>query len=143
MIIKGCIAFLRYTLEFIFWFIYTYFIDTSLAISQRQIALKFWHQIKESCTMKYYTEQNLYLIKVLFWKWMVSRKQWLSKNCLLNKNKCIKRTILLITTDYVEGNKKMFLNLNEDQEYKTTDPFVNCTCTAQPLGKSLKTSFSN
>ena len=35
------------------------------------------------------------------------------KNCINEKQRCIKRAILIITTDCEEGNKKMFISLKK------------------------------
>ena len=66
------------------------------------------------------------------------------QNCINKKQRCIKRAILIITTDCEEGNTKMFINLKKKTEEKNIDPYhalVDSLPGAPHLPKSLKASF--
>ena len=68
------------------------------------------------------------------------------QNCLKDSIKCTKRAILVVTTDCEEGNKKVFLTMNNDIEEKKTHPDVSLTVPlpdSPHVGKCLKASFSN
>lgn len=66
--------------------------------------------------------------------------------CLQNKQKCVKRTIVALTTDCEEGNKKAMLSIQQsieegtiDNDLALLDPLPDCP----HVGKSLKASFAN
>ena len=68
------------------------------------------------------------------------------KRCIAQGWQCIRRAVLVITTDCEEENKQMFLSLKNKIETERTDPELSLTVplpNAPHLGKSFKASFSN
>ena len=68
------------------------------------------------------------------------------KRCIAQGRQCIRRAVLVITTDSEEENKQMFLSLKNKIETERTDPELLLTVPlpdAPHLGKSFKASFSN
>ena len=69
------------------------------------------------------------------------------QNCINEKQRCIKRAILINSTDCEEGIKKIFINLKEeDTEEKTIVPYlshVGPLPDAPNIAKNLKISFNN
>ena len=66
--------------------------------------------------------------------------------CTLESKKCEKRAIFIMTSDCEEGNRQMFLKMNEqisdgeiDPNLSLLSPLPDCP----HLGKSMKASFSN
>ena len=67
------------------------------------------------------------------------------KRCIAQGRQCIRRAVLVITTDSEEGNKQMFLSLKNKIETERTDPELLLTVPlpdAPHLRKSFKASFS-
>ena len=68
------------------------------------------------------------------------------KRCIAQGRQCIRRAVLVITTDSEEGNKQMFLSLKNKIETERTDPELSLTAPlldAPHLGKNFKASFGN
>ena len=68
------------------------------------------------------------------------------KRYIAQGQQCIRRTLLVITTDSEEGNKEMFLLMKNKIEIERTDPELLLTVPVPDvphLGKSFKASFSN
>ena len=63
------------------------------------------------------------------------------KKCIAQGRQCIRRTVLVITTECEEGNKQMFLSLKNKIETKRKDPKLLLTVSlpnAHKSGKVLK-----
>ena len=68
------------------------------------------------------------------------------QRCIAQGRQCIRKAVLVITTDCEEGNKQMFLSLKNKIETERTDPELPLTVPlpdAPHLEKSFKASFSN
>ena len=68
------------------------------------------------------------------------------KRCIAQGQQCIRRAVLVITTDFEEGNKQLFLSLKNKFETERTHPELSLTVPLSDvphLGKSFKASFSN
>ena len=68
------------------------------------------------------------------------------KRCIAQSRQCIRRAVLVITTDCEEENKQMFLSLKNIIQMERTDPELSLTVPLPDtphLGESFKASFSN
>ena len=68
------------------------------------------------------------------------------KRCIAQVRQCIRRAVLVITTDCEGGNKQIFLSLKNKIETERTDPELLLAVplpNAPHLGKIFKASFSN
>ena len=68
------------------------------------------------------------------------------KRCIAQGQQCIRRAVLVITSDCEEGNNQMFLSLKTKIETERIDPELSLTVPlldAPHLGKNFKASFGN